>query len=99
MPGAMNVVGTLVPASHMAALFRDGMAADALNGAFGGMPAEELASFRADMGFDLHIGGFAFSTETMIAYALLVTAVFFAVAVIRMKRRGSAAVTYASEQG
>ena len=88
MPEAMNVVGTLVPASHMATLFRDNMAVDALNGAFGGMPAEELASFRADMGFDLHLGGFGFSTETMIAYTLLVTAVFFAVAVIRMNGEG-----------
>lgn len=99
MPEAMNAVGTLVPASHMAALFRDNLAVDALNGAFGRMPAGELASFRTDMGFDLHLGGFEFSTETMIAYTLLVTAVFFAVAVIRMKRRGPAAVTYASERG
>ena len=99
MPEAMNAVGTLVPASHMATLFRDNLAVDALNGAFGRMPAGELASFRADMGFDLHLGGFEFSTETMIAYTLLITAVFFAVAVVRMKRRGSAAMTYASEQG
>lgn len=86
MPDAMNVVGTLVPASHMAALFRDTLAAEALNDAFGGMPATELAEFRMDMGFDLHLGGFEFSAETMIAYALIVTAAFFAVAVIRMRK-------------
>lgn len=86
MPDAMNVVGTLVPASHMAALFRDTLAAEALNDAFGSMPATELAEFRMDMGFDLHLGGFEFSAETMIAYALIVTAAFFAVAVIRMRK-------------
>lgn len=86
MPDAMNVVGTLVPASHMAALFRDTLAAEALNDAFGSMPATELAEFRMDMGFDLHLGGFDFSAETMIAYALIVTAAFFAVAVIRMRK-------------
>lgn len=86
MPDAMNVVGTLVPASHMAALFRDTLAAEALNDAFGSMPATELAEFRMDMGFDLHLGGFEFSAETMITYALIVTAAFFAVAVIRMRK-------------
>lgn len=86
MPSAMNVVGTLVPASHMAALFRDSLAADALGEAFGGMPAAELADFRMDMGFDLHLGGFEFSAATMIVYAMAVTAVFFMLVVVRMRK-------------
>lgn len=86
MPSAMNVVGTLVPASHMAALFRDNLAADALDEAFGGMPAAELADFRMDMGFDLHLGGFEFSAATMIVYAMAVTAAFFVLVVVRMRK-------------
>lgn len=86
MPSAMNVIGTLVPASHMAALFRDSLAADALDEAFGGMPAAELADFRMDMGFDLHLGGFEFSAATMIVYAMAVTAAFFVLVVVRMRK-------------
>lgn len=86
MPSAMNVIGTLVPASHFAAIFRDALASDALDGAFAGSTAEALADFRAEMGFDLSLGGFGFDAATMMAYALAVTAVFLVVAVARIRR-------------
>lgn len=86
MPSAMQVVGTLVPASHFAALFRDSLASGALDSAFAGSSAEALADFRAELGFDLSLGGFEFDAATMLAYALAVTAVFFVVAAIRIRR-------------
>ncbi len=87
MPSAMQTIGTLVPASHMAALFRDGMASDALEGAMGSLPAEELTQFRTDMGFDLSLGGFEFSTAMMVLYVVGVTLVFFVIASARAGRR------------
>ncbi len=87
MPSAMQTIGTLVPASHMAALFRDGMASDALDRAMGSLPAEELTRFRTDMGFDLSLGGFEFSTATMVLYVVGVTLVFFVIASARAGRR------------
>ncbi|MGN1044537.1 MAG: ABC transporter permease [Candidatus Methanomethylophilaceae archaeon] len=86
MPDAMKVIGTFVPASQMAAMFRDSLAADALNDVFAGAPADVVSSFRVDMGFDLCLGDFMFSDVTMIGYVILATAVFFAIAVMRIRR-------------
>ncbi len=87
MPGAMQTIGTLVPASHMAALFRDSLAGDALADAFAGAPAETVDAFRTEMGFDLGLGNFSFDPATSIAYVLAVTAVFFVIAVVGIRRR------------
>ena len=87
MPDAMQVVGTLVPASHMAAMFRDGLAGDALDSVFSGAPSETLAGFRSDMGFDLELGGFSFDPAASMVYVAAVTALFFAVAVMGIRRR------------
>lgn len=87
MPAAMQTIGTLVPASHMAALFRDFLAGDALDGVFTGAPAETLDSFRAEMGFDLSLGGFQFDAGTSVLYVLGITALFFVIAVMGLRRR------------
>ena len=87
MPDAMQVVGTLVPASHMAAMFRDGLAGDALDSVFSGAPSETLAGFRSDMGFDLGLGGFSFDPAASMVYVAAITALFFAVAVVGIRRR------------
>lgn len=87
MPAAMQTIGTLVPASHMAALFRDSLAGDALDGVFAGAPAETLDSFRAEMGFDLSLGGFQFDAGTSMLYVLGITSLFFVIAVMGLRRR------------
>lgn len=87
MPAAIQTIGTLVPASHMAALFRDSLAGDALDGVFAGAPAETLDSFRAEMGFDLSLGGFQFDAGTSMLYVLGITALFFVIAVMGLRRR------------
>ena len=87
MPSVMQTIGTLVPASHMAALFRNGLASDALDRAMGSLPAEEFSRFRVDMGFDLSLGGFGFSAMTMILYVLGITLIFFVIASVKAGRR------------
>ncbi len=87
MPAAMQTIGTLVPASHMAALFRDSLAGDALDSVFAGAPAETLDSFRSEMGFDLSLGGLQFDAGTSMLYVLGITALFFVIAVMGLKRR------------
>lgn len=89
MPSAMQAVSGLVPASHMASLFRDSLAGDALDSVFEGAPAETVSEFRSDMGFDIGIGGFGFDSASSILFVLGVTAVFFAIAVIGIRRRRS----------
>lgn len=86
MPEGMQIVGTLVPASHMAALFRDSLAGDALDGVFAGAPTETLADFRSDMGFDLSLGGLGFDPASSLGYVAVITAAFFIIAVVGIKR-------------
>lgn len=86
IPAAMQAVGTLVPATHMAALFRDSLASGALDDVFAGAPAETVAGFRTDMGFDLSLGGFAFDEMTMLLFVIGVTVVFFAIAALKVRR-------------
>ncbi len=86
MPEAMRVVGTLLPATQMAALFRDSMAGEALDSAFMGAPADVLADFRTDMGFDLSLFGFQFDFVSSLGYVIAVSAVFFIVAAVGVKR-------------
>ena len=86
MPEAMQVVGTLVPASQMAALFRESLCSDAMADVFAGAPADVLGGFRTDMGFDLALGGFEFSATASLAYSLAVAAVFMAIAVLAVRR-------------
>ncbi len=86
MPEAMRVVGTLLPATQMAALFRDSMAGEALDSAFSGAPVDVLADFRTDMGFDLSLFGFQFDFVSSLGYVIAVSAVFFIVAAVGVKR-------------
>ena len=80
MPSAMQTVGTLVPASHMAALFRNCLAGDALDSVFGGAPAETVSGFRSDMGFDLSLGSFPFDAAGCLMYVAAATCLFFLIA-------------------
>lgn len=89
MPAGMQAASGIVPASHMASLFRNSLAGDALDSVFAGAPAETIAEFRHDMGFDMSLGGFAFDAASSMAFVLVATAVFFIIAVAGIRRRQS----------
>ncbi len=89
MPSGMQAVSEIVPASHMASLFRDSLAGDALDSVFAGASPEALAGFRHDMGFDMSLGGFSFDAASGMSLVAGATALFFVIAVLGMKRRGS----------
>ncbi len=82
MPEAMRIIGTLMPATHMASLFRGSLAGDALEEHFAGAPAGIIADFRSDMGFDLSLGGFEFDAISSLAYVFAVSLVFFLLAAV-----------------
>ncbi|MBE6524270.1 MAG: ABC transporter permease [Thermoplasmata archaeon] len=84
LPAAIQVIGTLMPATQMAALFRNYLCSGSLKDVFGPYDTSE---FRQEMGFDLSIGGFEFTPEISIIYVIAVTAVFFCIAVFMMKRK------------
>lgn len=85
MPDAMCFIGTLIPATQMASLFRQQLCSGAMADVFGPYDA---SGFRVEMGFDLSLGGFEFTAVTSLVYVLVVTAAFavFAVANVRKKR-------------
>ncbi|MBO7352303.1 MAG: ABC transporter permease [Candidatus Methanomethylophilaceae archaeon] len=83
MADAMQFIGTLVPATHMAALFRQNLCSGSMDDVFGTYDASE---FRHEMGFDLSLGGYEFSPEMSLMYVLAVTAVFFVIAVFLIRR-------------
>lgn len=87
MPEGMQMVGVLVPASHMASMFRQSLAGEALNDVFAGAPVETMETFRADMGFDLSLMGFDFDPTMSMAFVLLVTVLFFGIAVAGIGKR------------
>ncbi len=84
MPDGMQMVGTLMPATHMSSVFRQLIAGDALDRSFAGM---DPARFRTDMGFDLSLGGFQFDAFSSLLYVIAVTAGFLAVAVLLVRKR------------
>lgn len=87
MPSAMQTVSGIIPASHMASLFRDSLAGDALDSVFAGAPAETVEGFRQDMGFDMVVNGFAFEPAASMALVIGATVLFFAIAVIGIRKQ------------
>lgn len=87
MPSAMQTVSGIIPASHMASLFRDSLAGDALDSVFAGAPAETVEGFRQDMGFDMVVNGFAFEPAASMALVIGATVLFFVIAVIGIRKQ------------
>lgn len=86
MPGAMNTIGTLLPATHMASLFRQNLGSEALNDTMSSAPTGMMDGFRLDMGYDLSLGNFSFTPSMSIIYVFLVSLLFFIIAVAGMYR-------------
>jgi len=87
MPVAMQSFSVFIPATQMCSLFRQSLAGAALDQTFAGVPAETVAEFRKDMGFDLFVSGNVFGNEMMIMYVVAVSAVFFLISIVRIIRR------------
>ncbi|MBR2255300.1 MAG: ABC transporter permease [Candidatus Methanomethylophilaceae archaeon] len=87
MPSAMQTVSALVPASHFASLFRDGLAGGALDASMAGATDEVLSEFRSDMGFDLSVGGFGFGAASSLLYCALIGVVALAASALYVSRR------------
>lgn len=87
MEKPMQVIGNLVPASHMASLFREALSGDMLNSIFSGLPQSSLDQFKHDMGYTLCIGSFEFTPLTSLIYVFVITLVFFLIAVYITKKQ------------
>jgi multidrug/hemolysin transport system permease protein len=86
LPSAVIFVGNLVPATHMVAIFRQFLCAGPMDEVFA--PADEVV-FRSEMGIDLSLGDLQFSAVSSMLYSLAVAVLFFAIAVLIMRRKRS----------
>lgn len=87
MEGFMRVIGTLMPATHMAALMRQTLGTESLEEMFMGAPQQTIADMRYNLGYDLELFGYQFTPATSLLYVLAVTAVFFGIAVLLTRKR------------
>lgn len=87
MPSVIGKAAVFVPATQMSSLFRKYLAGDAMDNSLGDAPAETLAEFRTDMGFDLFIGDTEFTVLMSLLYVFAITAVFFLIAVWNVRRK------------
>ena len=84
-PGFVLFLGNLVPATHMAALFRQHLCSGPMDAV---LTPEEASEFRKEMGIDIYLGDFQFDLASSLLYTVAFTALFFiiAVAIVKMKR-------------
>lgn len=87
MPQIMQDVAVFVPATQMSALFRKALAGDAMDSAFAGADPSVVREFRVDMGFDLFTGGAEFTLVLSMVLVLVLTAVFFGIAALNVRKR------------
>ncbi len=84
MPDAMQVFGSVIPATHISSIFRQLISGEALDVSFAGADATQ---FRLDMGFDLKIGGFAFDALSSLLYVIGVSVALLVVSIFIAKKR------------
>lgn len=89
MPDFMYVIGTFVPATQMAMIFRQFLSGDALESVFAGADPSALAEFESEMGYVLTVGGFEFTVITSLLYVIAISAVFFMIAVYSVRKNRS----------
>ena len=87
MAEGMQTVGSLMPATHMAALMRQTLSKNAFDKIMTGAPSETYDEIWYMMGYQIELFGVDFSPWMSIAYVAIVTLAFFALAVFLTKRK------------
>ena len=87
MSSGMQTIGSMMPATHIAALTRQALSKEAFDRIMEGAPQNVYDEVWFDMGYQIHLFGIEFTPLTSIAYVIIVTAVFFGIAVILNKRK------------
>ncbi len=87
LPGAVQWIVKLVPASHAAALFRQALMEKPIALTFAGAPEETVRVFREMMGVRLYAGGSALSPAVHLLVLLGTGALFFGLSVLSLSRK------------
>ena len=87
MAEGMRTIGSMMPATHMAALMRQTLSTDAFNKIMTGAPQDTYDEIWFTMGYQIELFGVDFSPLMSVIYVLIVTAVFFGITVFLTKKR------------
>lgn len=87
MAEGMRTIGSMMPATHMAALMRQTLSSDAFSKIMTGAPAETYDKIWFMMGYQIELFGMDFSWQASIIYVIAVTLVFFGIAVLLTKKK------------
>lgn len=87
MAEGMQTVGSLMPATHMAALMRQTLSKNAFDKIMTGAPPETYNDIWFTMGYQIKLFGMEFSWWMSIVYVAAVTIAFFALAVFLTKKK------------
>ena len=87
MAEGMRTIGSMMPATHIAALMRQTLSTDAFDKIMAGAPADKYDEIWFMMGYQIELFGIDFSVVMSIVYVIAVTAAFFGLAVFLTKKR------------
>ena len=87
MAEGMRTIGSMMPATHMAALMRQTLSTDAFNKIMTGAPQDTYDEIWFTMGYQIELFGMDFSWQASIIYVIAVTLVFFGIAVLLTKKK------------
>lgn len=87
MSEGMANIGSMMPATHIAALMRQSLSLDAFERFMTGAPQETYDELRYMMGMDIKLFGIEFTPIMSVIYVIAVTLAFFGLAVLLSKKR------------
>ena len=83
----MQTIGSMMPATHIAALMRQALSTEAFNKIMTGAPPETYDEIWYTMGYQIKLFGMEFSPLMSIIYVIAVTLAFFGLAVLLNKKK------------
>lgn len=87
MSEGMANIGSMMPATHIAALMRQTLSLESFDKIMAGAPAETYDELRYMMGYDIKLFGVEFSPTMSVIYVIAVTLAFFGLAVLLSRKR------------
>ncbi|MBO4356952.1 MAG: ABC transporter permease [Candidatus Methanomethylophilaceae archaeon] len=87
MAEGMRNIGSLMPATHIAALMRQALSTESLNNVMGSAPQEEYDRILFMMGCKIELFGIEFTPAMSVIYVIAVTVAFFGLAVLLSKKK------------
>ena len=87
MSKGMQTIGSLMPATHVAALIRQTLSRESFDKIMVGAPADVYDEVWFDMGYRIELFGIEFTPAMSVIYVIVVTLAFFGLAVLLSKRK------------